>query len=57
MVVPFKLETEFGVLSFFSTTTVFGTALEVTLSELTLEAFYPADDFTAETLQKVAPGR
>jgi transcriptional regulator with XRE-family HTH domain len=57
MVVPVKLRTERGVLSMFSTTTVFGTALEVTLSELTLEAFYPADDLTAEILRGFVPGR
>lgn len=33
-------------LSFFSTTTVFGTASDVTLAELTLECFYPADAAT-----------
>ncbi|WP_235829759.1 helix-turn-helix transcriptional regulator [Frigidibacter oleivorans] len=35
-----------SVLSFISTTTVFGTATDVTLSELTLECFYPADEAT-----------
>jgi transcriptional regulator with XRE-family HTH domain len=57
MVVPVRLRTERGVLSMFSTTTVFGTALEVTLAELTLEAFYPADDSTAEILRRFAPSR
>ena len=33
-------------LSFLSTTTVFGTATDVTLAELTLECFYPADEET-----------
>lgn len=52
VVVPIKLRTPQGaVLSFFSTTTVFGTAVEVTLSELVLEAFYPADDFTVAALR------
>ncbi|HEX6638140.1 MAG TPA: helix-turn-helix transcriptional regulator [Steroidobacteraceae bacterium] len=55
VVVPLKLRTPEGaVLSFFSTTTVFGTAVEVTLSELVLEAFYPADDFTAAALRQQA---
>jgi hypothetical protein len=54
VVIPLKLRTEAGVLSMFSTTTVFGTATEVTLSELVLEAFYPADEFTAEFLRKAA---
>ena len=38
------------VLSFLSTTTVFGTAIDVTLSELTLECFYPADEETRRAL-------
>jgi hypothetical protein len=45
-----------GTLSLFSTTTVFGTAVEVTLSELVLEAFYPADEFTKNVLAQVAAG-
>lgn len=38
-------------LSFFSTITTFGTAVDVTVSELALEAFYPADERTAEHLR------
>jgi hypothetical protein len=57
VVVPLKLRTEAGILSLFSTTTVFGTATEVTLSELVLEAFYPADEQSAEMLRKMAPPR
>jgi len=38
------------VLSFLSTTTVFGSATDVTLAELTLECFYPADDATRRAL-------
>jgi transcriptional regulator with XRE-family HTH domain len=55
VVVPLRIRTREGaVLSFLSTTTVFGTAVEVTLSELVLEAFYPADDFTAAALRNQA---
>ncbi len=55
VVVPLKIRTPEGaVLSFLSATTVFGTAVEVTLSELVLEAFYPADDFTAAALRNRA---
>jgi transcriptional regulator with XRE-family HTH domain len=54
VVVPLKLRTDAGLLSCFSTTTVFGTATEVTLSELVLEAFYPADEQSAEILRKMA---
>jgi transcriptional regulator with XRE-family HTH domain len=42
-------------LSFFSTVTTFGTALDVTLAELTLEAFYPADARTREFLNRSDP--
>jgi hypothetical protein len=44
--VPFKISTSLGVLSFLSTTTVFGTPLDVTLSELALELFFAADAAT-----------
>ena len=53
--VPFQLHIEGGVLSFFSTTTLFGTPLEVTLAELSLECFYPADDFTTRALHRARP--
>jgi len=49
--VPFQLKTEQGLLSFFSTTTVFGTAVDITLSELTLESFFPANPETASALR------
>jgi transcriptional regulator with XRE-family HTH domain len=39
------------VLSLFSTTTVFGTPRDVTLSELAIESFYPADQETAAFLR------
>jgi transcriptional regulator with XRE-family HTH domain len=53
--VPMQLRTEaLGLLSFFSTTTVFGTPLDITLSELALETFLPADAATAEALRKAA---
>ena len=40
-----------GVLSFISTTTVFGTPVDVTLAELALETFFPADAQTAGRLR------
>ena len=49
--VPFRLVTERGVLSFISATTIFGTPVDVTLSELAVESFFPADAATAETLR------
>jgi transcriptional regulator with XRE-family HTH domain len=52
--VPLRLRTPLGVLSFFSTTTVFGTPVDVTLSELAIEAFFPADQQTAAALRAYA---
>jgi transcriptional regulator with XRE-family HTH domain len=40
-----------GELAFFSTVTTFGTAADVTISELSVEAFFPADSQTAERLR------
>jgi transcriptional regulator with XRE-family HTH domain len=51
--VPFQLVTGQGVLSFISTTTIFGTPVDVTLSELALESFFPADAATARALRGV----
>ena len=48
--IPLRLKTPAGVLSFLSTVTVFGTPVEITLSEFTLEAFYPADPETSAAL-------
>jgi transcriptional regulator with XRE-family HTH domain len=55
VVVPFQLRTPAGTLSFISTTTVFGTPVDVTLSELALESFFPADAATAEALRELLP--
>jgi transcriptional regulator with XRE-family HTH domain len=51
--VPFQLVTESGILSFLSTTTVFGTPIDITLSELALESFFPADAVTADALRRL----
>lgn len=56
VVVPLQLMTPDGVLSFFSTTTVFGTPVDITLAEIAIEAFYPADKATAEAVRKAAAG-
>ncbi len=51
LVVPLRLRASDGSqLSLFSTTTVFGTPREVTVSELAIEAFYPADKPTLDML-------
>jgi transcriptional regulator with XRE-family HTH domain len=46
IVVPLRIRTRAGLLSFLSTTMVFGTPLDITLSELAIEAFFPADPAT-----------
>ena len=51
--VPLRLETALGPLSFLSTTMVFGTPVDVTLAELAIEAFFPADAATAELLPQL----
>ena len=51
LVVPLVIDTRLGRLSFISTTTVFGTPVDVTLSELALESFFPADAATAAALR------
>ena len=53
VVVPLQFVTDAGVLSFISTTTVFGTPIDVTLSELALETFFPADAATAQALRQL----
>jgi transcriptional regulator with XRE-family HTH domain len=55
--VPFQLVAGEGVLSLVSTTTIFGTPLDVTLSELAVESFFPADAETAEALRRLAAER
>jgi transcriptional regulator with XRE-family HTH domain len=53
-VMPFRLATPQGELNFISTTTVFGTPMDVTLQELAIESFFPADDATARALRALA---
>jgi transcriptional regulator with XRE-family HTH domain len=53
--IPFKLRHKGDVLSFISTTMVFGTPVDVTLSELALETFFPADELTARRLKEMQP--
>jgi transcriptional regulator with XRE-family HTH domain len=50
--VPLRLRAGDGVLSFLSTVTTFGTAVDLTAAELTVEAFLPADDATAAALSR-----
>ena len=45
--IPLQLESEHGIMSFISTITVFGGVHDLTLDELAIESFYPADEATA----------
>lgn len=47
---PLVIEVDGTELRLFSTIATFGSAIDVTLSELSIETFYPADDATAEVL-------
>lgn len=52
---PMELTTVDGdELSLFSTIATFGTALDVTVAELSIEAFFPADEHTRSVLQNAA---
>lgn len=55
IVVPLRLTTAAGTLALVGTTTVFGTPIDVTLSEIAIEAFYPADPQTALRLRRLLP--
>ncbi|WP_285412092.1 helix-turn-helix transcriptional regulator [Variovorax sp. efr-133-TYG-130] len=52
--VPFQVVMPSGVLSFISTITIFGTPVDVTLQELAVESFFPADEQTAAALVALA---
>ena len=54
VLVPLRIRTSLGVLSFMSTTTVFGTPVDVTLAELAIEMFFPANQETVEIVRKTA---
>jgi MmyB-like transcription regulator ligand binding domain len=50
---PLRISTPFGTVSFLNTVTVFGTASDVTLSELALEMLFPADSETIEIVKRI----
>jgi transcriptional regulator with XRE-family HTH domain len=57
VVLPLRLQDGEHELAFFSTVSTFGTASDVTLAELAVEAFYPADAATAtRLLEDIAAG-
>lgn len=49
--VPLRIRVGDAELSFITTTTVFGAPLDITLSELAIESFFPADETTARFLR------
>lgn len=55
--VPLRMKMGGKTLVFISTITVFGTPLDVTLSELAIESFFPADAETGDFLRELAAGR
>lgn len=57
VVVPLRIRHADGELAFFSTVATFGTPLDVTVSELMIEAFYPANSETAAVLRSTSAQR
>ena len=55
--VPFELHTDLGTLSFISTITIFGTPVDVTLQELAVESFFPANTETQQALRRLQARR
>jgi transcriptional regulator with XRE-family HTH domain len=54
--VPFRMRAPDGAeLSFVGTIATFGTALDVTVAELSIESFFPADDATAAACRAFVP--
>lgn len=53
VVVPLQFRGPTGILNFISTTTIFGSPVDVTLQELAMETFFPADDFTRTALHNL----
>jgi transcriptional regulator with XRE-family HTH domain len=57
IVMPFRLRRGERVLNLFSTIATFGTATDLTVAELSIETFFPADAETASYLTSMAPTR
>jgi hypothetical protein len=53
--VPLRLRTANAELSFISTLTSFGSAVDVTLAEPSIESFFPADRVTADAMRAYEP--
>ncbi len=56
VIVPLRFRHEGTTLTFLSTTSVFGTPVDVTVAELALESFFPADPSTATALRALHDG-
>lgn len=54
VVLPVRLRTRLGVLSFFTTMSRFGGAADVTVAELSVESFFPADEATDRAVRAAA---
>ncbi len=52
VVVPLRIRTEVGELRFFGTVATFGTPLDITVAELSIESFFPADPETSEAVRR-----
>ena len=57
VLMPFQFNTGHGVLNLVSTTTVFGSPVDITLQELALETFFPGDEASAEMLRQLASAK
>jgi transcriptional regulator with XRE-family HTH domain len=56
VVVPMRLRHPAGELALFTAITTFGTPVDVTVAELALELFFPADAVTASRLRRLGDG-
>ena len=54
LLVPFIVDTPLGRMSLFTTRTFFGSPLDVTLEEVSIELFYPADVASEGLLRQMA---
>ncbi|WP_030168338.1 helix-turn-helix domain-containing protein [Spirillospora albida] len=54
VVVPLRIRRDGGELAFFSTVATFGTPVDITVAELAIESFYPADAATTAFLRERA---
>lgn len=57
LVVPLQMTTPYGDLALLYTATVFGSPRDVTLDEIAIETFFPADPATAHVLRSLADVR